>query len=169
MVWIYYGKQESRSTKKESENEFNQISRCIKECIDSNTYVPVLGDCNAKIGKDEEGIVNDDRIISRNGVLLNDMIKMQHLLLINCLSYCVGKWTRGNTCKTNEKSIIDYRLCNSKLASMISKVIIDESQQYKLKGRKCSNHNNFITDVNTKTKHLEIVGKSVWKINEKTE
>ena len=81
----------------------------------------------------------------------------------------MGKWTRANTCKTNEESIIDYRLCNSKLASMISKVIIDESQQYKLKGRKCSNHNNFIIDVNTKTKHLEIVGKSVWKINEKTE
>ena len=49
MVCLYYGKQESRSTKKESENEFNQISTYTKNCIDSNSYVLVLGDFNAKI------------------------------------------------------------------------------------------------------------------------
>ena len=52
---------------------------------------------------------------------------------------------------------------------MISKVIIDEPQEYKLKGKKYSDHNTFIIDINTKTKHLEMVGKSVWKINEKTD
>ena len=81
-VYIYYGKQKSRSTKKESENEFNQISTYIKNCIDNNTYVHILGDFKAKIGKDEEGIANGDRIISRNGVLLKDIIKTQHLLLM---------------------------------------------------------------------------------------
>ena len=59
------------------ESAYNQISTCHKNCIDSNTYVLILGDFNAKIGKDEKGIVNDDRTISRNGVLLRDMIKMQ--------------------------------------------------------------------------------------------
>ena len=49
-----------------------------------------------------------------------------------------------NTCKNNEKSIIDYGLCNCKLASMISKAIIDEPQEYKLKGEKYSDHNTFI-------------------------
>ena len=52
---------------------------------------------------------------------------------------------------------------------MISKAIIDESQEYKLKGRNYSDHNTFIIDINTKAKHLEIVGKSVWKINKKTD
>ena len=126
MVCLHCGKQESRSTKKDSENEFNQIPTYSRNCINSNTYVLILGDFNGKIGNDEEGIVNDDRIISRNGFLLRDMIKMQHLQLINCLTCCVGKWTRVNTCNNNEKFIIDYGLCNSKLASMISKVIIDE-------------------------------------------
>ena len=42
MVCLYYGKQESRSTKKESENEFNQISTCIKNCTDSNSYVLIV-------------------------------------------------------------------------------------------------------------------------------
>ena len=102
------------------------------------------------------------RIISRNGFLLRDMIKMQHLQLVNSAPCCVGKWTRVKTCNNNEKSIIDYGLCNSKLTSMISKVIIDEPQEY-------SDHNTFIIDINTKTKHLEMVGKSVWKINEKTD
>ena len=65
---------------------------------------------------------------------------MQHLQLINCLTCCEGKWTKVNTCNKNEKFIIDYGLCNSKLASMISKVIIDEPQECQLKGRKYSDH-----------------------------
>ena len=47
--------------------------------------------------------------------------------------------------------------------------MIDEPQEYKLKGRKYSDHNTFIININTKTKDLDMVGKSVWKINGKTE
>ena len=169
MACLYYGKQESRSTKKESENEFNQISTYTKNGVDNSSYVLILGDFNAKIGNDKAGIKNGDRIISRNGFLLMNMITMQHLQLINSVPCCMGKWTSVNTCNNNEKSIIDYGLCNSKLTSMISKVIIDEPQEYKLKGRKHSDHNTSIIDINTKTKHLEMVGKSAWKINEKTD
>ena len=81
----------------------------------------------------------------------------------------MGKRTRVNTCSSNEKSIIDYGLCDSKLTSMMSKVIIDKPQECKLKERKSSDHNTFIIDINTKTKYLEMVGKSVWKISEKTD
>ena len=63
--------------------------------------------------------------------------------------------------------MIDYRLCNSKLASMVPKVIIDKLQEYNLKGRTYSD--DFIIDINTKTRHFEMVRKSVWKINEKTD
>ena len=52
---------------------------------------------------------------------------------------------------------------------MMSKVIIDEPQEYKFKGRKYSDLNTYIIVINTKTKHLEMVAKSVWKINEKTD
>ena len=97
------------------------------------------------------------------------MTKMQHLQLINNIPCCIGKWTSVYTCSNNEKSIIDYNLCNSKLASVISKVIIDEPQEYKLKVRKYSDHNTFIIDINTKTRHLEMASKLVGKINEKTD
>ena len=70
MICLSYGKQDSRSTKKESENEFNRISTYTRHCIDNNSYVPILGDFNAKIGNDQEGIVNGNRIISRNRFLL---------------------------------------------------------------------------------------------------
>ena len=113
-----------------------------KNRIDNNSYVLILGDFNVKISNDQEGIENGDRIISRNVFLLRDMIKMQHLQLTNCIPCCVGKWTWVSTCNSNEKSITDYGLCNSKLASMISKVIIDKQQGYKLTGRKYSDHNN---------------------------
>ena len=130
-------------TKKESENEFNQISTYRKNCIDNNSYVLILGDFNAKIGNDQEGIENGDRIISRNGFLLRDMIKMQHLQLVNSAPCCVGKWTRVKTCNNNEKSIIDYGLCNSKLTSIISKVMNHKNTSSK---EKISDHNTFIID-----------------------
>ena len=53
MVCLYSGKQESRSTKKESENKFNKISTYTKNCIDNNSNVLILGDFNAKIGNDQ--------------------------------------------------------------------------------------------------------------------
>ena len=70
MVCLYYGKQESISTKKNKKMNFDQISTYTKNCIDSNTYVLILGDFNSKIGNGKEDIVNGDRIISRNGFLL---------------------------------------------------------------------------------------------------
>ena len=70
MVCLYYSKQESISTKKNQKMNFDQISTYKKNCIDNNTYVLILGDFNAKIGNGKEGIVNGDRIISRNGFLL---------------------------------------------------------------------------------------------------
>ena len=85
MICVCYGKQESRWTTKESENKFNKLSTYIKNCTDSKTYVVILGDFVANISKDVEGIVNGDKIISMNGGLLRDMIKLQHLQLINCL------------------------------------------------------------------------------------
>ena len=75
-VCVNYGKQESRSRKKESEKKINKIWTYIKSCIGSNTYVLVIG------------------------VLLKDIIKMQHLLLLNYCPCCVGKWTRVNTVTT---------------------------------------------------------------------
>ena len=94
MVGLYYGKEESRSTKKQSENKFNQISTYTKNCIDNNSYVLILGDFNAKIGNDQEGIENGDRIISKNGFLLRDMIKMQHLQLVNSVPCCMANGPR---------------------------------------------------------------------------
>ena len=94
MVCLYYGKEESRSTKKQSENKFNQISTYTKNCIDNNSYVLILGDFNAKIGNDQEGIENGDRIISKNGFLLRDMIKMQHLQLVNSVPCCMANGPR---------------------------------------------------------------------------
>ena len=71
--------------------------------IYSITHVPILSDFNFIIGSDEEGRVNGDRIIGRNGFLLRDMNKIQRLQLLNCLTCCVGKWTSVNTCNINKK------------------------------------------------------------------
>ena len=49
------------------------MSTYTKKCNDSNTYVLILGDFNAKIGNDEECIVNGNIIIGTNGFLLRDI------------------------------------------------------------------------------------------------
>ena len=77
-----------------------------KNCVDSKIHVLIFADFNAEIGNGKVGIVIGDRNVA----------KMQHLQLINYLTCFVGKWTSVNTCNNNEKSTIDYGLCNSKLA-----------------------------------------------------
>ena len=94
----------------------NRVPTYTKNCVDSEIHVLIFADFNAEIGNGKVGIVNGDRIISRNGFILRNVAKMQHLQLINYLTCFVGKWTSVNTCNNNEKSTIDYGLCNSKLA-----------------------------------------------------
>ena len=55
------------------------------------------------------------------------MIKHLNLEILNNKA-TEGKWTKLNSNNFNEKSIIDYILCNNKLRKNIAEVIIDEKQ-----------------------------------------
>ena len=75
IIMIYYGKQESRTNKEEAVAEFKNIEAII-ECYQRQQYHTLLiGDFNAKIGNDEKGIQNGDKQISRNGIMLRDLIE----------------------------------------------------------------------------------------------
>ena len=91
VIMIYYGKQESRTNKEEAIAEFKNIEIII-ECQQNQQYHTLLiRDFNAKIGSDEKGIQNGDKQVSRNGIMLRDLIEKYDLTVVNNEPICSGK------------------------------------------------------------------------------
>ena len=81
---------------------------------------------------------------------------------------CKGKWTRVNTKNSNEKSIIDYAICSKTLSKDIMKVLIDDQETYKIKGKNKSDHNTFIIEKEKTVNNNKVHPKYSWKINNNT-
>ena len=79
-----------------------------------------------------------------------------------------GKWTRANTKNSNEKSIIDYAVCSKTLLKDFMKVLIDDQETYKIKGKNKSDYNTFIIDIEKTVNNSKIHPKYSWKINNNT-
>ena len=113
-IFIYYGKQESRTTKEEAINEFTQLEAIMKKFTSKKSQILLIGDFNAKIGDSQNGIKGGDKSITRNGKLLIDLVNNCKLIIVNKTDLCKGKWTRINTKNENERSIIDYLIVSEK-------------------------------------------------------
>ena len=111
----------------------------------------LLGDFDAKIVNEEQGIPNGDpKIISKEKRLLN-LTNNFNLKILNKSPKCKGKWTRINTKNDKEKSIIDYALCTQALYKNINTMIIYEEENYKLSGKNKTDHNSIIIKINNYT------------------
>ena len=104
----------------------------------------LIGNINTKIGRDEKGIQNGDKQISRN----RDLIEKYELTVVNNEPVCCGKWTRISTTKRNKKSILDYVICSRPLKYYIQ--VIAEEENYRLKGKNQSDHNTIMLTINKK-------------------
>ena len=100
MVGVYYGKQESRTTKEEINKEMYLLKEEITEMSNEGEIILAM-DGNAKIG-----ILGEQ--ISRNGMMLLDVFKTVNLSVINLSNKCSGKITRKNTKDNNEISAINF-------------------------------------------------------------
>ena len=74
------------------------------------------------------------------------MVRTLNLDILNKHAKYEGKWTRVNIKNSNEKSIIDYAICSKTISKNIMKVLIDDQETYKIKGKNKSDHNIFIID-----------------------
>ena len=117
--------------------------------------VMIIGDLNAHIGNDDEGIEGNLKKKNKNGRLLREFVKRQNLTIINKQDKCTGKWTREDPKGT--RTIIDYAICNWEMYENINKMIIDDEHKYKItryqkkKGKAIetpSDHNTIIIEVN---------------------
>ena len=68
------------------------------------------------------------------------MVRPLNLNILNKHTKCEGKWARLNTKNSNEKSIIDYSICSKTLLKNIMKVLIDDQETCKIKGKSKSDH-----------------------------
>lgn len=165
-IGLYYGKQESRTSRDEAEQEIEKIKQDIQELTEKGHYILIVGDFNAKL---IDNISRDGRIIDEK------IIKECNMKMMNESHKCQGKYTRVNTAITTEKSIIDYIFADENLEKAIQNVIIDEEGKYKITGRKPSDHNTIVINIElprettpiNKNREME-TGKDPLNISKKT-
>ena len=165
---VLYGQQESKHCIKELEEEYEVIEKSIANYTETNNKIILVGDFNGKIGNDENGITNGDISITTNGRRIRSMVRTLNLDILNKHAKCEGRWTRVNTKNSNEKSIIDYAICSKILSKDIMKILIDDKETYKIKGKNKSGDNTFIIDIEKTINNNKIHPKYSWKINNNT-
>ena len=135
---VYYGKQETRTTKEQITLEMDNLSEEILE-KQKQGDVLIFMDANAKLGILGEAV-------SRNGKFLQNAIDECELYLLNKSELCRGMITRVNRKRTEEKSAIDFVLASEEINCRLDEMQIDENEDYVLTGMStpASDHNSII-------------------------
>ena len=141
IIGTYYGKQESRTSKNEIEQEIQLLSEEITEMKREGEIIIAM-DANARIG-----ILGET--ISRNGKLFNELFESQCLTVLNKSVKCTGRVTRQCTKNKDEISAIDFVVATSEAEKCIEKVFIDEDGTMKIKGRNDTDHHTIQIDIKT--------------------
>ena len=155
-IGTYYGKQESRCTVQQIKEEFESLQNTITGLLVRHNHILLIGDFNAKIGNDADGIPGNHPVISRNGHLLRNTINLCNLDILNRQTVCKGLWTRVNTRNKEEKSVLDYALCTKTLTPYITKMTIDEDEHHRLTGKSRTDHNTFLITLATKPQDVHL-------------
>ncbi len=170
-IGVFYGKQESYSSEN-TQNEYTYLQNTISSYIAQGTHVIILDDFNAKVGNDNCGVPGNDPTVSRNGRMLRQLIESSFMVLGNASPVCKGIWTRVNSQKTSEKSVLDYVLFSPSLTQSVTNMVIDEQEYYKFHSpRKKSDHNTFIVELQLTFNPIKISNPmpASWKIQDKTD
>ena len=162
MIGLYYGAQETRTSKNEIELEMSLLREEIIE-MSREGDVLIAMDGNAKIGLLGEPI-------SRNGKLLLKVFEETRMLIINKSDKCEGKVTRKNTKNSSEMSAIDFIVASPLLSSMVTKMLIDEEGLYKIKGRHETDHNTICLELNINNANkTKMIKKTDWNMRASNE
>ena len=137
---VYYGKQETRVSKEEIEEEMDLLEEEIMD-IKKEGEVLLAMDANGKIG-----ILGEEP--SRNGKLIKNVFEQTEMIILNNTDVCTGKITRQNTKNPDEKSSIDFVVATKDIKIGIESMIIDEAGDFKIQGKNDSDHNTIIIEMN---------------------
>ena len=158
IIGVYYGKQESRTTRDEIEREMMLLTEEIEE-MQRDGEILLAMDGNAQIGLLGEPI-------SRNGKCLLQVFEKMNLHVLNNTEKCKGKITRVNTKNHTEYSAIDFVVVSEETKPWIKNMLIDEDGLFKVKGRNQSDHNTILIELHIiGTFHHKTTKKTCWNIH----
>ena len=154
VIALVYGYIESRTDMTTIEDWYFELEKSYSKVQDQN--VMIIGDMNAHIGNDLQGIEGNDSKINKSGEILRSFTDRRDLIIINNDNKCTGKWTREDP--NGGKSILDLVISNNHLMNLIKKVNIDEEHKLKLlrKKKKGPKYIDVKSDHNTITIEISI-------------
>ena len=156
----YYGKQE-KDKESEVAKEFEHLSNQISMLKQRGELLLTM-DANAKL-EINEGKYKQK--LSRNGRYLKELMT-QHDLIAVSLNSKTGKWTRQPRIDSEKESIIDYILVTPGLEQRITEISVDEAGINRIKGKKETDHNTIIIELDmTIPRERKTIKR--WKLNNK--
>ena len=157
-IGVYYGKQESRTNKSEMEDEMDDLTEELKT-IGCDGEILLAMDGNGKIG-----LLGEEK--SRNGKMLIEVFENCEMNMINGSEKCLGKITRQDPNKPEQNSAIDFVVTSNDTKDQIVKMTIDENGLYRLTGKKESDHNTIIIEMNINSAEIIKPEKiTTWRLN----
>ena len=109
-IGIVYGKQETQEDEEALDQYYYELEK--EYATGSEEPTLLIGDFNAHIGNDNEGIPGNHSKVNRNGINLRSLVKRRNLTIVNKLNFTKGKLTREEKAS---KSIIDYVAANEEI------------------------------------------------------
>ena len=143
-IGTYYGKQENEK-REVVEKEYELLNSQIN-MLKNKGEIILTGDFNSKININQKKYQQKE---SGNGKFLQKLIDSNKLDPVTTRPDVV-RWTRQHRNNPEEKSIIDYVLLSSKISHNVEEIIVDEEGLYRIKGRKETDHNTILIEVNLK-------------------
>ena len=125
----------------------DDISKIIEEhkttvkTIQASGYEQILwvGDFNAHVGADKEGIEGNNDHIGKNGIEYRKLLKETNLKLAHNKSCCQGKWTRV---QKDKKAILDLTIASEESLDRIKEMKIDEEKLHAISSEKAPTDHN---------------------------
>ena len=101
--------------------------------------------------------------MSRNGKILNVILKENNLKPANLMADCVI-WTRGNRQNAKEKWVVYYILATPLISEGIQTVIVDEKGKLRLKGKHGTDHYTMLMSLKINNMR-KATCKETWKLD----
>ena len=155
-IGLIYAQQEN-AAKTLVEDEYEDITTEIMRLSKTTDNIMLIGDYNAKL---DMGVPMQNTP-SRNGCILNNFIRDNNLVVLNCHRICEGIWTREHQHNRSEKSVIDYICCRPAMMGTITKMRVYDDGTHKLRS------NNSFSDHNCIEIELEVIFSKIHQNEEK--
>ena len=130
-----------------------ELEKDFVELQVNHKHILMMGDLNAHVGNDGDGISGNNDKIGVNGKEYRRFIKERELVLCNNTSKCEGLWTR---IQGDVKSILDLTLATGEAFNNIDSITIDEENKYSIESKKAkTDHNVTYIKINMKAEKEE--------------